>query len=130
MLTSWRKPRRAGRDRRRAKSNTPKASTRIVAARKNVARAATKADRNRASKNRAKIIGRAREFTRNRASHRLQPRKTNRGPLRNRMKAVHTASVAGIGGVEAAARAINGRLRPNSSVAPVALQKHLPLPPR
>jgi hypothetical protein len=33
--------------------------------------------------------------------------------------------VAGTAAVEAAVRAINGQLRPNSSVAPVALQKHL-----
>ena len=42
------------------------------------------------------------------------------------MKAVHAASVAGTAAVEAAARAINDQLRPNSSVAPVALQNHLP----
>jgi hypothetical protein len=45
------------------------------------------------------------------------------------MKAVHAASVAGTAGVEAAARAIKerlqGQLQPNSSVAPVARQKHL-----
>jgi hypothetical protein len=40
------------------------------------------------------------------------------------MKQVRAASVAGIAAVGAAARAINGRLRPSSSVAPVALQKH------
>jgi hypothetical protein len=43
------------------------------------------------------------------------------------MKPVHAASVAGIAAVEAAAPAISGQLQPNSSVAPVALQKHLPL---
>ncbi len=42
------------------------------------------------------------------------------------MKPVHGASEAGIAAVEAAARAINGQPQPNSSVAPVARQKHLP----
>jgi hypothetical protein len=46
------------------------------------------------------------------------------------MKRVHAAFGAGIAAVEAAAPAINdpgrGQLQPNSSVAPVALQKRLP----
>ena len=42
------------------------------------------------------------------------------------MKPVHAASVAGTVAVEAAARAINGQLQPNSSVALVARQNHLP----
>jgi hypothetical protein len=41
------------------------------------------------------------------------------------MKRVHAASVAGTAAVEAAVRAISGRLQPNSSVARVGLQKHL-----
>src|SRR5580698_7989424 len=116
MLTSWRKPRRAERDRRRARLNTLRGSTRLLVARKNRALVATRADKSRASKNRVKIIGRLKELTRNRLSRRLLLRKTNRGSLRNRMKQVHAASVAGIAAVVAAARAINGQLQPNSSV--------------
>jgi hypothetical protein len=42
------------------------------------------------------------------------------------MKRVHAAFGAGIAVVEAAAPAISGQLQPNSSEAPVALQKRLP----
>lgn len=42
------------------------------------------------------------------------------------MKQVHAVCVGAIAAVVAAARAINGQPQLNSSVVPVAVQKHLP----
>jgi hypothetical protein len=98
-------------------------STEVAAARKNGAHAATKADKSRARKSRAQIIARLKDLKRNRLSRRRRLRKINQVALRNRMKLVHAASVAGIAAVVAAARAINGQLQLKLSAARVARQK-------